>query len=85
MPGTLMDLQVDSFSGFLFGLGHKQSFTFNRADGFAQDKADHKFQQMMGTGRHPSAKKAIFPLSYLWIEIRPAVMARPDLRQIPVA
>ncbi|KAL3816501.1 hypothetical protein ACHAXA_011306 [Cyclostephanos tholiformis] len=71
--------------GYLFGPGYERSYTLNRADGFARDKADREFRQMMGPGVYPSAKKAIFPLKYLWMGIGLAVMARPDLRLIPIA
>jgi len=71
--------------GFLFGPGYERSYTLNRVDGFARDKADREFRQMMGPGIYPSAKKAIFPLSYLWMGIGLTVLARPDLRLIPAA
>ena len=71
--------------GFLFGPGYERSYTLNRTDGFARDKADREFRQMMGPGIYPSAKIATFPLSYLWMGIGLAVLARPDLRLIPVA
>ena len=71
--------------GYLFGPGYERSYTLNRADGFARDKADREFRQMMGPGIYPSAKKAIFSLKNLWMGIGLTVLARPDLRQIPIA
>jgi membrane associated rhomboid family serine protease len=71
--------------GYLFGPGYERSYSLNRADGFARDKADPEFRQMMGPGIYPSMEKAIFPLKYLWMCVGLAIIARPDLRLIPIA
>lgn len=70
--------------GFLFGPGYERSYTLNRADGAARDKADIEFRQMMGQGIYPSFDKAFFPLKNLWLGIGLAVLAKPDLRLIPI-
>lgn len=71
--------------GYLFGPGYERSYSLNRADGFARDKADPEFRQMMGPGIYPSMERAIFPLKYLWMCVGLAIIARPELRLIPIA
>jgi membrane associated rhomboid family serine protease len=71
--------------GYLFGPGYERSYSLNRADGFARDKADPEFRQMMGPGIYPSMEKSIFPLKYLWMCVGLAIIARPDLRLIPIS
>jgi membrane associated rhomboid family serine protease len=70
--------------GYLFGPGYERSYSLNRADGFARDKADPEFRQMMGPGIYPSLEKAIFPLKYLWMCVGLAIVARPELRLMPI-
>ena len=70
--------------GYLFGPGYERSYSLNRADGFARDKADPEFRQMMGPGIYPYMEKAIFPLKYLWMCVGLAIVARPELRLIPI-
>ena len=71
--------------GYLFGPGFERSYTLNRKDGFARDRADKEFRQMMGAGIYPNADKAFFSLKYLWMAIGVVILARPDLRLIPWA
>jgi hypothetical protein len=71
--------------GYLFGPGYERSYSLNRADGSARDSADWEFRQMMGPGIYPQQDRALFPLKYLWMGIGAAILARPDLRMIPVA
>jgi len=70
--------------GFLFSPGYERSYTLNRADGASRDSADAEFRRMMGRGVYPSVEKAIFPLKYLWMGVGLAMLARPDLRLIPL-
>jgi len=62
----------------------ERSSSFNRADGFARDKADPEFRQMMGPGIYPYMEKAIFPLKYLWMCVGLAIVTRHELRLIPI-
>ena len=71
--------------GYLFGPKYERSYTLNKAGGLARDSADWEFRQMMGPGIYPYKDKSIFPLKYLWMAIGAVVVARPDLRSIPLA
>jgi len=71
--------------GYLFGPGYERSYTLNRAGGLSGDSADSEFRRIMGSGIYPSEESSIFPLKYLWIGILMAVLAKPDLRLIPLA
>mmetsp|Transcript_17476 Transcript_17476/g.37779 ORF Transcript_17476/g.37779 Transcript_17476/m.37779 type:complete len:574 (+) Transcript_17476:119-1840(+) len=72
--------------GYLFGPGYERSYTLSRgSDGTSRDSADWEFRQMLGHGIYPSEEKAFFPLKYLWMGIGATVLARQDLRQIPLA
>ncbi len=71
--------------GYLFGPGYERSYTLTRADGFANDSADWEFRQMMGPGIYPNAGRAIFQLRSLWMVVGVALVAKPELRLIPLA
>lgn len=71
--------------GYLFGPGYERSYTLERAQGLSRDSADWEFRRMMGPGIYPYPEAAIFPLKYLWMGIGVAMLAKPDLRLIPVS
>ena len=71
--------------GYLFGPGYEKSYSLNRIGGSGIDKADWEFRQMMGPGIYPSEERAIFPLKFMWIGIGLAVLAKPELRLVPLA
>ncbi|KAL7527127.1 hypothetical protein ACHAWF_002046 [Thalassiosira exigua] len=71
--------------GYLFGPGYERSYSLNRSGGLSRDSADWQFRQMMGPGIYPNSEASILPLKYLWVGIGVALLARPDLRLIPIA
>ena len=70
--------------GYLFGPGYERSYTLNRSGGLSRDSADWEFRQMMGPGIYPSKNRAIFPLKYLMYGIGALIVARPELRTVPI-
>jgi len=71
--------------GYLFGPGYERSYTLNRSGGLSRDSADWEFRQMMGPGIYPSKNRAIFPLKYLMYGIGALIVARPELRTVPIS
>ena len=68
--------------GYLFGPGYERSYTLGRSK---SDTASWDFRRAMGAGVYPSQDRAFFPVSYFWYAAAVILIARPELRYIPLA
>mmetsp|Transcript_7956 Transcript_7956/g.18282 ORF Transcript_7956/g.18282 Transcript_7956/m.18282 type:complete len:531 (+) Transcript_7956:232-1824(+) len=68
--------------GYLFGPGYERSYTLGRSK---SDTASWDFRRAMGAGVYPSQDRAFFPINYFWYAAAVILIARPELRYIPLA
>ena len=68
--------------GYLFGPGYERSYTLGRS---RSDTASWDFRRAMGAGVYPSQDRAFFPINYFWYAAAVILIARPELRYIPLA